>query len=117
MAFLEKVFKRDEGINIEEFLNKLDKEEDLTPEDADAFVKPIALNDEKDVDVVLKEVKAGNLVLLNIGALSKRNAIQLRDFVTKIKNEALSLDGDIARVSEDKILVTPHRVKIYKKKA
>jgi len=116
MAFFDKVFKKSEGLDIEEFLNKLDTEEELTPEDADAFVKPMNLSDEKDVENALKEAKAGNIVLLNIEALSKRNAMQLRDYVTKLKNEILSLDGDIARISQEKILLTPHRVKIVKKK-
>jgi len=116
MALLEKMFRREEEIDIEEFLNNLDVEEETTYEDADAFVKPIVLAEEKDLEEVITEAKAGNIVLVNIGDLEKRNALRLREYVSSLKAGVESIDGDIARISHDRIIVTPHRVKIIKKK-
>lgn len=116
MAFLEKVLKKDDSIDIEDFLNNLDAEDDMTYEEADAFVKPLTLASEADIEMVVKEAKAGNIVLLNIGELSKRNAIKLKELVTKIKNGIETIDGDIARISHERVLVTPSKVKIIKKK-
>ena len=117
MPFLEKVLKsKSENIDMEEFLNNLDNDDETIYEDADAFVKPFTLTTEEDVESVLNEAKSGNLVLLNIGDLSKRNAIKLKELVTKIKNGADEINGDIARISHDRILVTPSKVKIIKKK-
>ncbi|MBN2067370.1 MAG: cell division protein SepF [Candidatus Diapherotrites archaeon] len=116
MAFLEKVMKKPEGIDIEEFLNNLDTEDETLYEDADAFVKPFTLATDTDTATVLNEAKSGNIVLLNIGDLSKRNAIKLKEIVTKIKSGIDEIDGDIARISQDRVLVTPSKVKIIKKK-
>jgi SepF-like predicted cell division protein (DUF552 family) len=116
MAFLEKVLKKQEGIDIEEFLNNLDAADETLYEDADAFVKPITLVRDEDTDTVLNEAKQGNIVLLNIGDLSKRNAIKLKDLVTRIKSGVEEINGDIARISADRVLVTPSKVKIIKKK-
>ena len=116
MAFLEKVLRKEEGIDIEDFLNNLDAEDDTIYEEADAFVKPVTLTTDADTNTIVEEAKAGNIVLLNIGELSKRNAIKLKDLVTKIKSGVESIDGDIARISQDRILVTPSKVKIIKKK-
>ena len=116
MPFLEKVLKKPEGVDMEEFLNSLDTDDETIYEDADAFVKPITLAADSDIDMVLNEAKGGNIILLNIGDLSKRNAIKLKELITKIKEGIDGIDGDIARISHDRILVTPSKVKIIKKK-
>lgn len=117
MGFLDKVFSKREEENIEEFLNNLDVSEEAMYENADAYVKPISLLAEKDVEVVSEEIKKGNIVLLNIGDLAKRNVLKLRDLVNSVKDEASKIDGDIARISADRVLVTPSKVKIIKKRA
>ncbi|MCR4335320.1 MAG: cell division protein SepF [archaeon] len=116
MAFLEKLVGKDEGINIEDFLNNLESEEEDPYENADAFVKPIVLQSEEDRDLVVAEAKKGNIILLNIEALSKRNAIKLKDLVGGIKQGIDGIDGDMARISSDRILITPSRVKIIKRR-
>jgi SepF-like predicted cell division protein (DUF552 family) len=69
LSFFDKVFesKGSEEIDIEDFLNNLDVEEETMYEDADAYVKPIALQRDEDVSVVVDEAKSGNIVLLNKG--------------------------------------------------
>lgn len=116
MTFIHKVFKKDEGIDIEEFLNTLDVEEETMYEDADAFVKPMSLSNQEDANAVVHEAKEGNIVLLNIEGLAKRNAVKLKELVTGIKSEIGEMDGDIARISHDRIIITPSKVKIIKKK-
>jgi SepF-like predicted cell division protein (DUF552 family) len=116
MAFLEKVLKKEDGIDIEDFLNNLDADDESVYEEADAFVKPMGLATEADIEAVMTEAKSGNIVLLNIGDLSRRNAIKLKDLVTRIKSGVDGIDGDIARISQDRVLVTPSKVKIIKKK-
>jgi len=116
LAFLNKVFKKEEGIDIEEFLNNLDVEEETMYEDADAFVKPLVLASKEDVATVIEEAKQGNIVLLNIEGLSRRNAMKLKELITEIKDAITQIDGDIARISHDRVLITPSKVKIVKRK-
>lgn len=116
MAFLEKVLKKEDSIDMEEFLNNLDVEDETMYEDADAYVKPVSLGKQEDVELVLNEAKAGNVVLLNIADLSKRNALKLKELITAIKSGIEGINGDIARISQDRVLVTPSKVKIIKKK-
>ena len=108
--------KKSDNIDIEEFLNNLDVEEEALYDNADAFVKPYNLNTPDDAKVVVEEAKQGNIVLINIGDLSKRNAIRLKELITTIKNEVENIDGDIARISHERVLVTPSKVKIIKQK-
>ena len=115
MAFFDKMVRKEDGIDIEEFLNNLDVEEESMYEDADAFVKPITLSSMEDVKTIISEAKQGNIVLLNIHDLSKRNALKLRECINSIKSEIDTINGDIARISQEKVLITPSKVKIIKK--
>jgi SepF-like predicted cell division protein (DUF552 family) len=102
--------------DIEEYLNTLGLEEDdLLEEHADMWVKPLALEDVVDIERVSDELKKGNMVLLNIEPLYKKNTIKLRQAVSEIKGSVHDINGDIARLSDTKVLVTPANVKIAKK--
>ncbi len=116
MGLFNKVMAKEEGVDIEEFLNTLDEEPEETYDNADAFVKPMDLIVETDADAIVNEVKNGNIALVNISDLSKRNALKLKELVSLIKQQIDEMDGDIARISEDRILITPSRVKIIKRK-
>ena len=117
MAFMEKIFKKQEdNVDIEEFLNNLDVEEETMVEDADAYVKPVTLSTDEDSRMVTEELRKGNIVLLNIADMSKRNTIKLREMVNGIKDVVEEINGDIARISTERILVTPAKVKIIKRK-
>ena len=116
MAFMEKLMGKREELDIEDFLNNLDTEEENPYEDAEAFVKPVNLQSEHDRDVILEEAKKGNIVLVNIADLSKRNAIKLRELVSAVRGGIEDIDGDIARISQDRLIVTPAKVKIIKRR-
>ena len=103
-------------LDIEDFLNNLDVSEEEMYENADAYVKPIALKADTDLKTVAKELKDGNIVLLNISSLVKRNPIRLKEQINKLKRFTNEIDGDIARISEEIVLLTPEKIKIIKKK-
>ena len=97
-------------------VNPEDEDDDDPYEDADAFVKPISLQSEEDRDLVIEEAKKGNIILLNISDLSKRNAIKLKELINGVREGIDAIDGDIARITQDRVLVTPSKVKIIKRK-
>ncbi len=113
---MEKLIGKREELDIEDFLNNLDTEEENPYEDAEAFVKPITLQGEQDKDLIIDEAKKGNILLVNIADLSKRNAMKLKELVKGIKGGIEDIDGDVARISQERIIVTPSKVKIIKRK-
>ena len=117
MGFLDRVFtSQTEQVDVEEFLNNMDVEEEAAYEDADAYVKPMTLRGSEDLASVEHELKEGNLVLLNIEDAQKRNPKGVRDAVISIKDLVSRIDGDIAGIAQGRILITPARVKIMKRK-
>ncbi len=116
MSFFNKVMAKEEEVDLESFLNNLDDVEEETYDDADAFVKPMDLVVDADVAAIMNEAKNGNIVLVNITDLAKRNALKLKDLIGVVKQEVKAIDGDIARISQGRVLVTPSKVKIIKRK-
>jgi hypothetical protein len=116
LGFFDKVMKKDSSVDLDDFLNNLDQVQEETYENADALVKPLDLNTEVDADAIIKEVKQGNLVLANIADLNKRNKAKLKELLSRVKSEIKSIDGDMAGISADRVLITPSKVKIIKKK-
>ncbi len=108
--------KTSKNVDIEEYLDNLAlEEEDLLEEHADMWVKPLSLESVGDVEDVVSELRKGNIILLNISPLYKKNTIKLKQAISELKGQVSELDGDIARITEEKVLVTPSRVKIAKK--
>ncbi len=115
MAGLLEKFKASKGkdMDVESYLNQLGMEEgDLMEEEADAWVKSIPLDRIVDVESVTKELRQGNIVLLNIAPMYKKNKVKLRQSISELKGTVNDLNGDIARLSEERILMTPSGIKI-----
>jgi uncharacterized protein len=116
MPFVEKLLGKSDEFDVEHFLNNLDSEDVSEYDDADALVKPVSLQSSEDLDMICAELRKGNIMLVNIADLSKRNALKLREFVEGIRATVDEINGDIARVSHDRIIATPCKVKIVKRK-
>ena len=45
-----------------------------------------------------------------------KNAMKLKELVSAIRASVEDIDGDVARISQERIIVTPSKVKIIKRK-
>lgn len=116
---LKRIFgKREEAreggeIDIENYLNDLSIREGRIIEREDVtYVKPMDLDAEgKGIGMVIKELEKGNMVVLNIKDLLP-NKLLLRNVVRELKETCSQLDGDIGRVSAEKILLVPNGMRI-----
>lgn len=117
MGIFDKITKSFGGskeMNLEEYMNTVEMENvDVLHEAADFYVKPIALESESDVSTIMDELKARNIILLNVSPMSKQPN-KLRQTIDNIKSHITKINGDIARLDENKILLTPSKVKIVK---
>ncbi|MCX8174622.1 MAG: cell division protein SepF [Candidatus Micrarchaeota archaeon] len=100
--------------NIEDFMTTVEMENvDVLHEAADFYVKPIPLESENDVPLIVEELKNRNIVLLNVQPMSKMPN-KLKQVIDNLKTHITKINGDIARLDEFKILLTPSKVKIVK---
>ncbi len=103
-------------LDVEEYMNAAEMDDvDIMHEPAEHYVKPVALEQQEDVEQIKSELAQGNIVLMNIKEMSKRPNT-LKSIVDDLKESVEKLNGDIARIDDDKILLTPKKIKIIKTK-
>jgi len=117
MGILEKISKSlgiSKETNIEDYISSVEMENvDVLHEAADFYVKPIALESENDVSAIMEELKAKNIVLLNVAHMSKMPN-KLKQTIDNIKMYVTKINGDIAMIDSERLLITPSKVKIVK---
>lgn len=78
------------------------------------FVKAIPLRSYEDVDLIKSEVRAGNIVISNVTPLAKQSMEDVKRAVNELNDYASFIGGDIARLGEERIVLTPRNVKIWR---
>ncbi len=113
---LGKAFGSTEELNVDDYMNVEEMQEvDVLHEPADFYVKPISLQQESDLPRIQEELKNKNIVLLDVSDMAKRPNT-LKNVVDKLKEFSHKTNGDIARIDEMRILLTPPKVKIIKRR-
>ncbi|MCL5675226.1 MAG: cell division protein SepF [Candidatus Marsarchaeota archaeon] len=103
-------------MNIEEYMNSAEMEDvDLLHEPADMYVKPVTIVSEDDVDPIQEELSKKNIILLDVSELNKRPTTR-STVIAKLKAYVDKINGDIGQIDENRVLITPSKVKIIKRK-
>ena len=104
------------GIDVEEYMNAAEMDDvDVMHEPADHYIKPVALQQQTDVELIKKELGSNNIILMNISEMAKRPNT-LKAVIDDLKVYVDKMNGDIARIDQDKIILTPGKIKIIKTK-
>ena len=81
-------------------------------------VKLFVLKQYEDVTQILNSLREGyTIAIIDIKILKKKDSIELKRAVSKIKKTADALEGSIAGFGEDLVIVTPSFAKISKEVA
>ena len=103
-------------LDVEDYMNSAEMEDvDVMNEPADFYIKPVSLQQESDIALIEAELQKRNIILLDISELSKRPNT-LKGMIDTLKEYTNKTNGDIARIGEEKIMLTPAKVKIIKSK-
>lgn len=78
------------------------------------YLKALPLRDRDEVDDIKKNLSSNVIVILRITPLAQKNIEELRKAVEELYNYATAIGGDIARLGEERIVVTPPGVKIWR---
>jgi len=81
------------------------------------YVKAIPLKEYSDIDEIKSELNSGNVLIVKITPLAMKNIEEVKDVIDELKKYVESVNGDIARLGEERIVVTPSPIKIWRKKA
>lgn len=115
MGLLDKFFGKEEEEGIPDLEEVMDADGDVINPPADFYVKRIDLRNEGDANLTVNELGQKNIIILNLAPLSKQPN-RLKTIISKLKTHSTKINGDIALLSQDTILLTPANVKIIKTK-
>ncbi|HVA82711.1 MAG TPA: cell division protein SepF [Candidatus Aquilonibacter sp.] len=103
-------------LSIEEYMGSAEMENvDILNEPADMYIKPVSITSEADVKLIQDELAKKNIILLNIDEINKRPNTR-NNIITGLKAYIVKINGDIAQIDESRIILTPTKVKIIKKR-
>lgn len=106
-------------LSIDEYMNAAEMDDvDAIHEVADMYVKPISVSGEDDIKLVEEELAKTapkTILLMSIEELAKRPTTR-NNVVTHLKNYVNKINGDIAQIDETRIMLTPAKVKIVKRR-
>jgi len=80
----------------------------------ETYIKAIPLRAYEDVDVIKSEVKAGNIVITNVAPLAKHSIEDVKRAISELNEYAALINGDIARLGEERVILTPKTIKIWR---
>jgi SepF-like predicted cell division protein (DUF552 family) len=81
---------------------------------APVYLKAITLRDKSDVAAVKEDIKKHMILIIRVTPLAQKDLEELRKAVEDLYSYTQSAGGDIARLGEERIVVTPPGVKIWR---
>ena len=80
------------------------------------YLKAFPLRKLSDVDLVKQEVNSGNIMILKISPLAAKSIEDVKRAVNELCEFTQTMGGDIARLGEERVVVTPSAVRIWREK-
>lgn len=80
------------------------------------YVKAYPLRDRLDVPRIKAEIIEGNILVVKITPIAKRSVEETKSAISELVDFIKSVQGDIARLGEERIVITPPTVKVWRGK-
>ncbi len=80
------------------------------------YLKAMPLKELSDVEKVKTEVKDGNIIILRITPLASKSIEEVKTAVNDLFQFAEETGGDIARLGEERVVICPKNIRIWREK-
>ena len=81
------------------------------------YLKAMPLREISDLEAIRNEVRNGNILILRITPLASKSIEDVKQAVGELYDFAESIGGDIARLGEERVVICPPKVRIWREKA
>ncbi len=78
------------------------------------YLKAITIRDPSDIHSIKEDIKKEMILILRVTPLAQKDVDELRKVVEDLYKIAKDSGADIARLGEERIIITPPDVKIWK---
>ena len=86
----------------------------MQKQESPTYLKAITIRDSSDIHTINEDIKKGMVLILRVTPLAQKDVKKLRKLVEELYVIARDSNADIARLGEERIIVTPPNVKIWK---
>lgn len=86
----------------------------MQKQESPTYLKAITIRDPSDIHSIKDDMKKNMILILRVTPLAQKDVEQLRKLVEELYSLAKNHDADIARLGEERIIITPPGVKIWK---
>jgi len=104
--------QKTENVNLSEAMKETTKEEEIIKR----YVKVIDLNSLDKIETIRKDLLKGNVVITDIEEISSggKNSTLLQMVLRELKNKVEEVHGEIARLSEQRLIIIPSDMKFVR---
>jgi len=83
---------------------------------SEVYLKAMPLRSLDDVETIKREVEAGNILILKVSPLARKSVEDVKQAVEELYEFTKSIGADIARLGEERVVITPPSIKIWREK-
>ncbi len=80
------------------------------------YLRALPLRNLDDLSIIKREVKSGNILILRVSPIAKKSIKDIKRAVNELCRFTESVGGDIARLGEERVVITPSFVRIWREK-
>ncbi len=81
------------------------------------YLKAMPLRELSDLEGIKTEVKNGNIIILRVTPLAGKSIEDVKTAVNDLYQFAESIGGDIARLGEERVVICPKTIRIWREKS
>jgi SepF-like predicted cell division protein (DUF552 family) len=78
------------------------------------YLKAITLRDPVEVQLIKEDLQNQMIVIIRVTPLAQKSVDELRTVIDDLYKFVQSAGGDIARLGEERVVITPSKVKIWR---
>ncbi|MDX1595530.1 MAG: cell division protein SepF [Nitrosopumilaceae archaeon] len=86
----------------------------MQKQENNTYLKAITIRDPSDVHSIKEDIKKNMILILRVTPLAQKDVDQLRKVVEELYSIAKTENAEIARLGEERIIVAPANIKIWK---
>ena len=93
-----------------------EKEQGSPTRPSGVYLKAMPLRSLEDVEVIKREIKAGNILILKVSPLARKSVEDVKQAVSELYEFTQSIGADIARLGDERVVITPPSITIWREK-
>lgn len=86
----------------------------MQKQDSPTYIKAMSVRDPSDIHAIKEDIKKNIILILRVTPLAQKDVGKLRSTIEAVYTVAKAYGADIARLGEERIIIAPANIKIWK---